>query len=319
MRRRAELLKLWSASAGHRRAKKGCQPILLAGLLVLILSACRPERSVTLALLGDINLGRGVNPSAGTFSLLAKDLAGADLAMANLESPLSADPPANSSGYNLCAPQERAGLLSKWGLDLLSLANNHRLDCGSRGDTETGSILETSGIAPIGSGMEPVLRTVNGLRLAFLAFDDVTSGLEVEKALQAIRSAHDSHALVIVSVHWGMEYQSGASERQEWLARQFSRAGASLIWGHHPHVLQPADWIDTDQGRTLVLYSLGNALFDQPGLADTRESALALVRLGPEGVQSLQAVPFMIDLAESILVKPDEKTARKILDTLKIK
>jgi len=307
------------AGPGHRPTKKSCWPVLLAGLLILILSACRPDRSATLALLGDINLGRGVNPSAGSFSILAKDLAEADLAMANLESPLSANPPTSLTGYNLCAPQERAGLLSKWGLDLLSLANNHRLDCNPQGNTETSSILETGGIAPIGPGMEPVYRTVNGLRLAFLAFDDVTSGLEVEMALQAIRSARDSQALVIVSIHWGMEYQSGTSERQEWLARQFSQAGASLVWGHHPHVLQPAEWIDTDPGKTLVLYSLGNALFDQPGLADTRESALALVRLGPQGVQSLLAVPFMIDPVKSSLVKPDDQTARRILDTLKIK
>jgi poly-gamma-glutamate capsule biosynthesis protein CapA/YwtB (metallophosphatase superfamily) len=303
----------------HRPVKKSRHLAALAGLLLLIFSACQPSRSVTLALLGDINLGRGTDPAADSFSMLAKDLAGANLAIANLESPLSADLPDSSPGYNLCAPEERADLLADWGLDLLSLANNHRLDCSPQGDMETRSILETAGIDSIGPGMEPVFRKVNGLRLAFLAFDDVTSGQDLEKATQAIRSAHASQALVIVSVHWGMEYQSGASARQQRLAEQFSQAGADLIWGHHPHVLQAAEWIESTAGRTLVLYSLGNALFDQAGLADTRESALALVTLGPEGVRSLRAVPFVIDVAKNSLVPPDEKTARKILDILKIK
>jgi poly-gamma-glutamate capsule biosynthesis protein CapA/YwtB (metallophosphatase superfamily) len=289
--------------------------------LFFIFTSCQPVHStVTLALLGDINLGRGVTPSADSLAYLSPQLETADLALANLESPLANDPPDadTGTGYNLCASAERAALLPTWGLDLLSIANNHRCDCGPDGSFETVSLLTKAGLHPIGPGMEAVTEQVNGLDLAFLTFDDVSSLLDTVAAAQAIRSARTSGALVIVSVHWGAEYQGGASERQEALAQQFAQAGAALIWGHHPHVLQPAKWIETTTGKTLVLYSLGNALFDQGGLADTRQSALVTVTLDADGVQSVQGTPFVIDVVGSRLVAPDAETAGKIRQRLNL-
>ena len=313
-------------------------------LLLIFLVACNPRRTVKLALLGDLMLGRAVDPKPASLAFLTPELSGADLALANLESPLSPSLPAVDSTYNLCASSERANLLSAWGLDLLSIANNHSFDCGPDGPNDTLKALTVTGITPIGSGPEPVYRKVNGLQLAFLAFDDVSSPLDANAAAQAIRSARASGAVVIVSIHWGMEYQGGASDRQKSLARRFAEAGAALVWGHHPHVLQPAAWIgpssalragpssalgagperrseqsDNRSRRTLVLYSLGNALFDQGGLADTRQAALVLVEISPNGVQSVRAVPFVIDVVNSRLVAPDAETAEKILDRLSIK
>jgi poly-gamma-glutamate synthesis protein (capsule biosynthesis protein) len=160
--------------------------------------------------------------------------------------------------------------------------------------------------------MKPVYREANGLQLAFLAFDDISSYLNENAAVQAIRSARLTGALVIVSVHWGAEYQGGASDRQISLAQQFAAAGAALVWGHHPHVLQPAAWVETVQGKTLVLYSLGNALFDQGGLDDTRRSVLVVVTLDADGVTSIRIVPFEIDVVNSRIVQPDAGTAEKI-------
>jgi poly-gamma-glutamate capsule biosynthesis protein CapA/YwtB (metallophosphatase superfamily) len=305
-------------------------------LFVLIFSislvACEPHPTVKLALLGDLMLSRGVDPKPASLAFLAPELAEADLALANLESPLSPSLPAVASAYNLCAYSDRANLLSAWGFDLLSIANNHSFDCGPDELNSTVKALTTAGITPIGSGAEPVYRNVNGLRLAFLAFDDITSPLDTDAAAQAIRSAHEDGAIVIVSIHWGMEYQGGASDRQKSLARRFAEAGAALVWGHHPHVLQPVAWIAPStllktspssamDGplRTFVLYSLGNALFDQGGLADTRQSALVLVEVNANGVQSVRAVPFVIDVADSLLVAPDTETAENILDRIKIK
>ncbi|MDP2993780.1 MAG: CapA family protein, partial [Anaerolineales bacterium] len=156
------------------------------------------------------------------------------------------------------------------------------------------------------------------LQLAFLAFEDVALPLDTNAAVQAIRSARATGAVVIVSIHWGAEYQGGASDRQKSLALQFAVAGAALIWGHHPHVLQPAEWIETVQGKTFVLYSLGNALFDQGGLADTRRSALVVVTLDADGVTSVRIVPFEIDVANSRVVQPDTETVEKIQDRLNL-
>ena len=315
-------------------------------LLLIFLVACQPRRTVTLALLGDVMLGRGMDPKPASLAFLTPELKAADLSLANLESPLAPVDGyvAPTDGYNLCTSSERATLLSSWGLDLLSIANNHNLDCGPAGLNDTIKALTATGVTPIGPGMEPVYRNVNGLQLAFLAFDDVSSPLDANAAAQAIRSARTSGALVIVSIHWGMEYQGGASDRQKSLARRFAEAGAALVWGHHPHVLQPAAWIgpssalraspsaalgtgterrseqsDDRSRRTLVLYSLGNALFDQGGLADTRQAALVLVEIGPNGVQSVRAVPFVIDVVNSRLIAPDAQTAEKILDRINIK
>ena len=287
---------------------------LLAVILVcagLYACASRPS-TVRLALLGDIVLGRGVQPNAGSLSYLEPDLSAADLALANLESPLAPLPPPSESAYDLCAPAARASLLAGWSLDLVSLANNHQLDCGGDGPSMTRSALSALGITPLGPGIQPVVREVHGLHLAFLAFDDISSPLDVPAATQAVRSAGRNGAVVIIAIHWGEEYQGAASERQRTLAEQLAAAGAALIWGTHPHVLQPAGWILNGQRKTLVLYSLGNALFDQEGLADTRRSALVSVVISIQGVQSAQIVPFMIDPAHSLVMEPDPLSAEKI-------
>ena len=278
-------------------------------------------------------LGRGVTPGDSSLAYLAPYLRSSDLALANLESPLTTAPPIISA-YNLCAPLERVRFLAKSGLDLFSLANNHALDCGPQGLAETESTLVTFGLTPLGPQSVPVYRRINGIQLAFLAFEDVSAPLDVETATQVIQKAYDNGALVIVSIHWGMEYQGGASERQKRLAAQFAQAGAALIWGHHPHVIQPAEWIQPPAGSdpsgfalrtgpaggsTLVLYSLGNALFDQGGLADTRRSALVLVELDENGVRSARAVPFVIDIQHSRLEAANDQVAQVILERLGLK
>jgi len=273
-----------------------------------------PAPSVTLAFLGDVMLGRAVHPSPETFSYLEPYLTSADLALANLESPLTDAPVQTESPYALCAAPENVGYLAEAGFDLLALSNNHSLDCGAEGLLETQSALTDAGLGFIGPGPEPVNRVVNGIRLAFLAFD-ATGGFDLELAARAVRSRREAGAVVIVSIHWGAEYQSGASSSQEQIAAGLAGAGAALIWGHHPHVLQPAEWIL--DGKTLVLYSLGNALFDQHGLEATRRSALVLVRLDPSGVQGLEVIPFKIDVQNGRIVETGAEEAQVILEYFK--
>jgi len=288
--------------------------ILLLTLILLV--SCLPaRRTVTLALLGDLMVGRAVNPTPASLSYLTPELKAADLTLANLESPLAPGAvrvmPSND-GYNLCADSARADLFPAWDLDMLSLANNHRFDCGPEGVAATVKALTARGITPVGPGPQPVYRQINGLKLAFLAFDDILAPVTFATAQEAIRSARASGAVVVVYVHWGMEYQSGATDRQKALARQFADAGAALVVGSHPHVIQPAGWISTAQGKTLVLYSLGNALFDQAGLPNTRQSALVLVTLDSHGVRAVQVTPFEIDPAGSRILPADPQAAAQI-------
>ena len=308
--------------------------IALAGVCILAATASNPiyqntKQIVTLALLGDISLARGVQPDADSFSALAAQLNSADLALANLESPLdpkgTPEEQANpASSYNLCAPAENAEMLKAWGLDLLSLANNHALDCSPDGLTQTMAAIEGQNLIGIrspnidGAIGGPYYRKVNGLSLAFLAFDDVTQPIDIEAAAAMVRTAKEQGSLVIVSVHWGAEYQPSPSPRQKEIGQALAQAGAALIWGHHPHVLQPSEWIETDNGSTLAFYSLGNALFDQYGLADTSRSALLLVKLDAHGIVDVQVVRFVIAAVNSRVIPADLSTEQKILQRLNL-
>jgi poly-gamma-glutamate capsule biosynthesis protein CapA/YwtB (metallophosphatase superfamily) len=272
-----------------------------------------PASSVTLALLGDVMLGRDIHPAAESFAYLEPSLSSADLVLANLESPLTDSPVESKSPYALCASPENAGFLVEAGFDLLSIANNHNLDCGAQGLSDTQSTLSEAGLGFLGPGPEPVYRTAHGIRLAFLAFDATSDQFDTASAIQAVRSARETGGVVVVSVHWGAEYQSGASTGQQQLARQLADAGAALVWGHHPHVLQPSAWLG-DERRTLVLYSLGNALFDQQGLASTRQSALLLVTLDAGGVKDFKAIPFLIDVRNSWVAAAGDEDRQRVLE-----
>jgi len=293
-----------------------------------IIAAQHASQKVTLALLGDISLARGVHANPDAFSALAVQLSSADLALANLESPLDpqwtpSEQDPSTPAYNLCAPAERAELLKGWGLDLLSLANNHAFDCSPDGLTQTVAALGSQNLIGIrspsidGAMSSPYYRNVNGLSLAFLAFDDVTQPIDIEAAAAEVQTAKNQGALVVVSVHWGAEYQAGASPRQKEVAQELAQAGAVLIWGHHPHVLHPSEWLQTENGSTLVFYSLGNALFDSYGLADTNRSALILVKLDGHGIVDVEAVPFVIDAINSRVVLANLPEHQQILSRLK--
>gem|GEM_PF-2951253 len=180
-----------------------------------------PTPTITLAFLGDVMVGRGVHPSSSTFAYLAPYLQSADLALANLESPLTNTTPPTTSPYSLCAEPGNTDYLADAGFDLFSLANNHHLDCGTEGLAETQSVLVGAGLDFIGPGADPVFRKEGGLQLAFLAFD-ATGDFDQENAASAVRSARDTGAIVLISIHWGAEYQSGASSEQKQIASRLA-------------------------------------------------------------------------------------------------
>lgn len=299
--------------------------IYLLACLAILLAGCKlpPARAstVTLALLGDLQLGRGVAQAhqdgdwQQALGVLKPALKRSSLALGNLESPLAAQVLQGSGdGYNLCAPPESVSALTTAGIDLLSLANNHASDCQANGVEQTRQILSASGLAGIGPGFQPFMQEVNGLKLAFLAFDDVSQALEVQPAVDAVKQATQSADVVIVSLHWGAEYQRSPTSRQKALAQVLTDAGADLIWGHHPHVLQPLEYINRPDGQppALVAYSLGNALFDQPGSPQANRSALLLVEISSQGVQSFEIIPFEIDPRNGVVIPASRDSAQSI-------
>lgn len=289
----------------HRSARL-IWPLVCAALAVLALVVePRPQLrppSLRLAFLGDVMLGRGVAQAHqeggwdSALAWLAPDLRAADFSMANLESPITARPLVKPA-YDIRAPASSTLALSAAGLWVLTLANNHSLDSGPAGAQDTRQALAASRLAAVGP--EPVVGwfNVNGYTLAVLALDDISSPVDSASAAGLIESAARRANLVIVSVHWGMEYDPGPTPRQLALAREWVNAGAGLIIGQHPHVLQRVDWLPRPgrSDQALVAYSLGNALFDQPAPPDSNRGALLLVDWGVQGIQSVHALPFHID------------------------
>jgi len=252
--------------------------------------------TLTLAFVGDVMLGRGVAQGLdGDWDAAFVDvqpwLAGADLAFANLESPLTTAPFVPPSGgmggrYDLRAPPEAVAALRGAGFDVVSLANNHALDAGPAGLAQVMTTLGGAGIVGLVDDGR-IYPSTHPPAHRFLAFDDSVGPLDVHAAAEAVATAAGQGGLVIVSIHWGGEYQASPSPRQRAVAQALAHAGADLVIGHGPHVLQRAEWV----GETLVAYSLGNFLFDQPYPVDCRWGAVLRVVVQNDRIVAVDALP----------------------------
>lgn len=217
-------------------------------LLPLLTAGGSPAPTLTFAFAGDINLARG-SVGARAFTRIENALK-ADLTLANLESPLT-DQPKATVGIDLRAPLAAAPALAPF--THLSVENNHALDGGKLGQLQNRQTLQKQHIVPV--TREATIQRLQGVPVALISYLDNGEPLP----LAAIRQAAQQAKIVIVMPHWGAEY-STTTEQQRQQARQLVGAGATLIVGSGPHVLQGHEHI----GGTLVLYSLGNLLFDQP-------------------------------------------------------
>ena len=295
-------------------------------LMVFGLAVSRPPPAgARLALLGDLMLGRGVavrlsDLESEPLVFLSDELQAADLALGNLESPLTDEPLRDPAGYDLRANPAAAIGLAASGLDALSLANNHSLDSGPAGLADTRVALARAGLAGLASGDPPLRFELDGLKLSLLAYEGVNQPLDLAAIEADIRREKARGALVIVSLHWGAEFRPAPEPWQVDAADVLAQAGADLIWGHHPHVLQPVKWLERPGFRrpSLVVYSLGNALFDQQTPPDVRWGALLSFTLDGEGVKSVNARPFEIDLRQAGLQEASADTAVKIFERLQL-
>lgn len=253
----------------------------LALLLPLALtSGGREPGPPILALAGDVSVAREVaRVGAGDWRAVLWGVRGAlraDATFGNLESPLTTAPYVGG-GIDLRAPPAGAAALKAF--TLLGVENNHSGDGGETGRAQTRRTLRAADIQPVSRGV--TLTRVRGLPVAWIAFFD--DG-RTPPPLAAIREGARKAGVVVVGVHWGAEY-GPVTRRQRALARRLVGAGATLIVGSGPHVLQGQERV----GRALVLYSLGNLLLDQP-YPNARIGAVVRVTLDPDGPRAC-AVP----------------------------
>ena len=261
---------------------------------------------------------------AASHPLFLPALAAADLTFGNLECPVSDVGRERGHLYSFRANPEVIAGLKFAGFDAVSVANNHLYDWGPEALLDTVRRLHGAGIQTVGAGANdlaahyPLLINLGGVRLAFLAYVNVepkeaiaapdkpgVAWLNTERVLADIRFARPLADIVIVAPHWGIEYAVRPQRSQVELARRMIDAGADLIVGSHPHVVQP---IEQYRGRTIA-YSLGNFVFDQkPGA--TRRGILLNVKVAGKRITQVTPVPIRINQQfQAVLIPPEAPKA----------
>ena len=255
------------------------------------------KASIVIAAVGDVMMPGSLQKAAAKnnynydflFEKIAPDLGAADITFANLETPI--DHTAAIAGYPAFnARPELLFALKKAGVDVVSLANNHARDAGAGGLLRTLQNIEKAGLVVVGAGrtrvesLVPAYLSSQGVVTAFLAYTYSTNcGLpkkrkgapavnilrsdsrkDLAAAIIQVQQARTHADLVVVSLHWGDEYAMVPTSWQKQAAIELVEAGADIILGHHPHVLQAIDSYTAKDGRqTIIAYSLGNFISSQ--------------------------------------------------------
>ncbi|MFC6040687.1 CapA family protein [Paenisporosarcina macmurdoensis] len=252
--------------------------------------------SAKLVAVGDILLHQPVYHDAATaqggydfssmFTKVQPYLEEADIAVANQETMIGGAELGLSSYPLFNSPYEIGDALKETGIDVVTIANNHTLDKGEKAIVNAITYWDSIGMTYTGAFKSEedrdTIRTVieNGISFSFLSYSYGTNGLPVPEdkpylinlidlslIKQDVEAAKALSDVVVVSMHWGIEYESVPNQTQLDLANELSTMGVDIIIGHHPHVLQPMDWIErADGSRTFVMYSLGNFLSSQEGV-----------------------------------------------------
>jgi poly-gamma-glutamate synthesis protein (capsule biosynthesis protein) len=288
------------------------------------------EVAVELVAVGDLMLGRSVADEPDPLGAVTPWLRAADIAIGNFEGAIApqgfkgnAAPQDNPQGpYPLIVPAEGVQTLRAAGFDALGLANNHAFDLGMEGFAGTRSQMDAAGIVALGANRkndEPVYQTIKGVRLAFLAFNAVPSPSEedvhwiwsAEQAEAAVQNARQGADVVIVLMHWGYEYDLIPDPAQRRMAETLVLAGADLVLGYHPHVVQgsqvyPQTPQTTAKGDQFIAYSLGNFVFDQFN-PDTQRGLALRAFLDQEGLRAVQALPVWAGPRPHLLRAEDSK------------
>ncbi len=279
----------------------------------------------TLLFTGDIMLSRAVGSRMQVqkdwsfpFRLIVDTLHSADFRYCNLECPVSDRGRNLHHLYSFRADPRAIEGLKAAGFNVASQANNHTYDWGPEALLDSLDRLRAAGIQPVGAGHNilaayyPLLVNVGSLRIAFLAYVNIdpkeaTAGvdrpgvawLDPAQALADIRFARPLADLVIVCPHWGVEYALQPTPEQVDLAHQMIDAGADMIVGSHPHVVQPLE----KYRDHWIAYSLGNFIFDQHG-PNTHRGLLLKATVRDKHIIDVTPIPIDINSHFQALLAP---------------
>ncbi len=317
-------------SARANRSRQSALRLAVAALLLLLASPvageytkitprkARGARDLVLAAGGDVAYPAGKydrfleREGPRLLAPIRSYLDRADLVFVNLEAPLTTAPVVGSKTYQFTMPPERLDWLIAQGVNLFSVANNHIEDAGLPGLRDTIEVLERAarkrGIhwagAALGkrSAASPVYFQPRGkkLKVAFLAFtyrgSDRVATPRGGALLTAVREARRRADVVIVSLHYGLEYRHVPRAAKRKLFRAVADAGAQIVLGHHPHVLQGVE----RRGDSIIFYSLGNLSFASKTQRHHETGArmygmLPLVEIKDGKLRRVEIVPLYVD------------------------
>ena len=291
------------------------------------------DTEITLLAVGDIMLDRGVEykikkQGKGDFRFsflkIAEELKKADIVFGNLEGPISDKGKKVGSIYSFrMNPKAIEGLIFA-GFDVLSLANNHMFDYGKEALEDTFIRLKQADIEYVGAGFNEKeafsfkIKEIKGTKIGFLAYTNLgpkiwkaaeeNSGIawigekDLDKVKKDIKKAKEKVDVLIVSLHSGEEYAANPTLFQISFATTTIGAGADLVIGHHPHVIQKIEKYPLlgEEGagkQGWIAYSLGNFVFDQSFSKETMESAL--LRVVIENKKITKIIPQKIEISNS--------------------
>lgn len=275
------------------------------------------EKEVTLLFAGDIMLSRGVARAMREsgdprfpFLSIATTTQNADITFGNLEGPLSARGNNQGSIYSFRAEPDAVEGLLHAGFDVAALANNHIWDWGVPALSDTYTLLQERGIVAIGAGRnekeanEPRYIEKKGMVFGFAAYTDLypeslyakgeEPGISAYSEEGMIRAVHEMRAradVVIVSIHWGDEYETASNASQRRRARVLIDEGADIVIGHHPHVVQETEAYHGG----VIAYSLGNFVFDQAFSEETMRGAMLEVVAREGRIGGYRLIPVALN------------------------
>jgi poly-gamma-glutamate capsule biosynthesis protein CapA/YwtB (metallophosphatase superfamily) len=264
---------------------------------------------------GDVMLSRGVrremiaaHDQALPFHKLAPLMCAADIAFINLESPFSDRGPYYEHGLIFHASPEAIAGLKLACVGIASTANNHSRDCGPRGVAFTVEWLRSHGISPLGTSEseatthQGVILARKGVRFGFLGYtfdqqngnwhdiDHRIAMTDIPRMCQDVADLRKRADVAIVSMHNGIEYRMKPTALQVAFAHAAIDAGAALVVGHHPHVVQATE---TYRGG-LIFYSLGNFVFDQYQRPETQHGELVEISFLGSAILATHIIPVKI-------------------------
>ena len=298
-------------------------------VIALTVLVCNRERGgLSICFTGDLLLDRGVRTFIGRngvdalFQPISGSIKAADFAIANLECPATAVATPTTKQYVFRAEPQWLDAVRKYGFTHLNVANNHAIDHSRRALVETGKNIRKYGLIATGYGAthteacEPVEIEERGIRIAVFSsvllplenwlylpeapsVCQATSG-QLSDAIREYRKSHEN-VFIAVMLHWGAEYHAFPATYQRKQASEIITAGADIIIGHHPHVLQSVSFID---GKP-VLYSLGNFVFDAKR-PDASIGIVATVHIEEGREPCCYLKPYRIENCVPIPMKPEE-------------